>query len=482
MESLTKRILAIVLIAVIGVGIGLGAWFFLLTPGAGEYQWSATDCPGAPTDIREDQIIKVGIIGDMTRAVGQGQRNAGLMAAEEINTAGGVTIAGSADPYYIGIVWEDSDENNPVLDTATAVSAAKRLINYRKPHFATGSSRTEAALAYQSLFLEKKMIFINTGAATTTLTQKVLDDYNNSKYYFQISPTNTTALAYNLITLVVSTAAFYTLLSGHNITRFSIMRDALSWTEGFRDALVYNLQNNPNFNLTYTGADIAFPQTVTPTQMAAHWNTIVANNTQLVIPIIASDAGLIFAESYGDLPGLGQTCIPIGINVLGQEAGFWTETAGRCNYSVGIDTVFETNKTSKTLPFWNAYKAEYATDPVYTASGTYDTIYQLKWMLEATDSFDSDVNVIQLETLTKSSGGLEGTGGFSAYDASHSPVYGYPFGVGLAVQWMNGAKKFLYAPGLYPSDPFSTIAGAPPYGTMLNQSLMVLPPNFHFYD
>ncbi|MHA2037764.1 MAG: ABC transporter substrate-binding protein [Promethearchaeota archaeon] len=206
MESTTKRILAIVLIAIVGVGVGLGAWFFLLTPGAGEYQWSAADCPGAPTDITEDQIIKVGIIGDMARAVGEGQRDAGLLAAEEINTAGGISFGGGKK-YYIGIVWEDSDENNPILDTATAVSAAKRLINYRKPHFATGSSRTETALAYQQLFLDEKMIFWNTGAATTTLTQKVLDDYNNSKYYFQISPVNTTALAKNLITLIITEAA-----------------------------------------------------------------------------------------------------------------------------------------------------------------------------------------------------------------------------------------------------------------------------------
>ena len=72
MEALTKRILAIVLIAVIGVGVGVGAWIFLLAPGAGEYDWSAEDCPGAPTDITEDQIIKVGVIGDMARA---GRRN-----------------------------------------------------------------------------------------------------------------------------------------------------------------------------------------------------------------------------------------------------------------------------------------------------------------------------------------------------------------------------------------------------------------------
>ena len=476
MEALTKRILAIVLIAVIGVGVGVGAWIFLLAPGAGEYDWSAEDCPGAPTDITEDQIIKVGVIGDMARAVGQGQRDAALLAAEEINTAGGITMG--VDKFYFGVVWVDSDENNPIFDQGTAVSAAKKLINYYKPLFATGSSRTEAALAYQPLFLEKKMIFINTGAATTSLCEPILNNatYDEYKYYFQISPTNTTALAMNLITLIVSTSKLYSVLYAKPVTRFSFMREDLSWTADFKTAMQGALTY---YNLTYTGADIAFPQDVTTTEMDAHFNTIVGNNTQIVIPIISGDAGIKFANSYGDLPG-GQTCIPIGINVLAQDSGFWSETGGRCNYSIGIDTLYETNKTSRTLPFYYAYKAAYGVDPLYTASGTYDTFNQLKWLLESSMSLDPDYNVGYLESNDKASGGIEGAGGYGAYNPDHSPVYGWPFGIGLAVQWINGEKNFLVAPGLYPSDPYSTIAGAPPYGIMLNQTLMTLPPDFYW--
>ena len=141
------------------------------------------------------------------------------------------------------------------------------------------------------------------------------------------------------------------------------------------------------------------------------------------------------------------------------------------------------NKTYKTLPFWNAYKAKYATDPVYTATGTYDTFYQLKWMLESSMTLDPDVNVAQLESVKDlPGGGMVGAGGYLAYDLSHCPRYGWPFGTGLAVQWISGKKNFLIAPGLYPSDPYSTIAMTPPYGTMLNQTLMTLPPGFYFYD
>ncbi|GAH33553.1 unnamed protein product, partial [marine sediment metagenome] len=49
MEKNTKRIIAIVIVAAIITGGSLGAYFFLLAPGAGDYVWSASDAPGAPS-------------------------------------------------------------------------------------------------------------------------------------------------------------------------------------------------------------------------------------------------------------------------------------------------------------------------------------------------------------------------------------------------------------------------------------------------
>ena len=170
----SKRIIAIILVAVIAVGGGATAWFFLAAPGAGTYAWSAADAPGAPSDITADQIIRVGIIGDTERIQGEGSVNGAKLAAFEINSRGGVTVQGTT--YYIGITSENSDEANPIIDTAVAVSAAKRLINYKQVQFAAGGFRTEAGVAYQDLWMENEIIFWNTGAATASLTAKVVSD------------------------------------------------------------------------------------------------------------------------------------------------------------------------------------------------------------------------------------------------------------------------------------------------------------------
>jgi ABC-type branched-subunit amino acid transport system substrate-binding protein len=468
MESLTKRILAIVLIAVVGTGIGLGAYFFLLAPGASYYSWGLADAPGAPSDVNASQIIRVGVIGDTERIQGQGSENGAWLAAYEINIAGGVTVGGEV--YYIGITSENSDEANPILDTGVAVLAAKKLINFKRVQFATGGFRTEAAYAYQDLWMEKKIIFFNTGAATSGLTAKVLSEYTKYKYFFQPSPMNTSGLAKELITLVIVTAMSQTAALGHNITRFSFLREDYTWTEDFAGAMIPALEAN---GLNFTGTSIAFDPAATPVEMDVHWNEIQAANTQIVIPLISGPTGLIYMNSYASIQ---PNCIPIGINVVAQDGNFWDDSNGDAAYGVTLESVFMTNKTSLTLPFWNSYVSNFSTTPIYTATGTYDAIYQLAWALEAADSFDPDDLVTQLETL-KPGSSLEGAGGNGAYDASHSPWYGWPYGIGLAVQWQDDGEKHLVpALGIYPS-------GGPLGYPLMNMSALQLPSwGLYFYD
>jgi len=440
METLTKRILAIVLIAVIGVGVGVTVWIFVAP-----YQWTAADCPGAPAGITEDQIIRIGVAGDTERIQGEGQLNGARLAAYEINTAGGIDIGGKT--YYIGITYENTDEANPILDPAKAVAAVERLINYKRVQFATGGFRTEALGAYRGLFMENKLIFINTGAAPSDFCKSVLTDYDTYKYFFQNNPINTTALAMELITLIISTGYLLTAGTGHSVTRFSFMREDLTWTAGFKALMAYHLTSNSMFNLTYTGVDIAFPQDVTPVEMAAHWATVEANNTQIVIPIISGSAGLTFANSYGSSePG----CVPIGINVLSQDGDFWADTGGLCEYGVSLESIFKTNKTSKTLDFWDDYVAEFGVAPIYTATGSYDALYMYAWAFEEAQSLNTATIITTLELLTTANS-LEGVAGQGAFDSSHCTVEGWPYGTALAVQWFNGSKILVPGVGIYPS-------------------------------
>ncbi len=478
---MNKRIIAIVLIVVIGVGVGVGAWLFLAPTGGG-YAWSASDAPGAPTDITADQIIRLGVLSDTERIQGEGSYNGAELAVTEINEAGGIDIGG--DTYYFGLTSENTDEGNPVLDTAVAVTAAKRLINYKQVQYAVGGFRTECVLAYQPLFMDDDIIFINVGAATTSLTQNVLDDYDNFKYFFHPSPQNTSILIAELIQLIMFTAyqMSWPVASGglgHNISRFSFMLEDLAWTGLFASAITANLENNDYWNMTHTGVTITMPQDVTSIQMETYWDEVEDADTQIIIPIFSGAAGLTFSISYGaNKP----SCIPYGINVVSQDAGYWVDTAGAANYGVTMESVFPTNKTSLTETFHADYVAEYATTPIYTAVGAYDAVYQLAWAIEGAQTLDPDLLVTKLETLKRGAGNhLEGAGGFAAYTPGHSSWYGWPYGIGLAIQWVNGSKTLVPGVSVYPSGPWS--GPIPPFGTLSNMVSIAVPDwGLHYFD
>ena len=196
------------------------------------------------------------------------------------------------------------------------------------------------------------------------------------------------------------------------------MREDLTWTADFQAAITAVCTNltgtNTNFVMDYTGVDIAFPQDVTPVEMATHWATVNNSNTQIVIPIISGSAGLIFSNSYGNFQ---PNCIPIGINVLSQDGAFWTDTGGLCEYGVTLESIFQTNKTSLTIPFWNNYVGNFTDTPIYTATGSYDAIKQYAYAIEEAQSFNSDLVITALESINTSNP-IEGAAGFGAAEAS----------------------------------------------------------------
>jgi branched-chain amino acid transport system substrate-binding protein len=489
MERLTKRILAIVLIAVIGVGIGVTVWIFVAP-----YSWGAKDAPGAPSTITEDQIIRIGVAGDTKRIHGISQEDGAWLAAYEINTGtgpigsqypgGGILVNGKR--YYIGITSEDTDEANPILDTSKGKAAADRLVYYKNVQFACGGFRTESLLAYRDVFMDNKVPFIDVGAATDTFTEDVFSNYAYYKYFFQQTPIKGSDLAKELIELTLFSAIIASSFPvgaggyGSPVIRFSFVREDLEWTSGFRDAMIAVLTNNAGLNLTYTGVDILIPQNVGETEMRADWTTLEAANTQIVIPIISGEAGLVFTTTYGDLQ---PKEIPIGINVMSQDSTYWTQTNGRCEYGVTLESVLRTNKTSYTIPLWDEYVARFGEFPIYTGVGAFDAVSQYAWAINKSQSFNSDTIVTTLETITTSNP-LEGWAGNGAYDngntgpdfiTRHCITEGWPYGVSLAVQWINGTKHLVPGVQIYPSGIWSSGIGVPPFGSLTDMLPMEYP-------
>jgi len=429
MEKLTKRIVAIVLIAVIGIGVGVTVWVFVAP-----YAWSSADAPGAPAGLTEDQIIKIGVLGGIYDIQGEGQLEGARLAAYEINQAGGIEVGGKT--YYIGITAEDTDESNPNLDTTKGVSAAERIINYKQVQFLTGGFRTESLSVYLETVMAAKIPFIGTGAATDQFCQNVLDDYAKYKYFFRNMPINSSSLGAEIIGFIATYASVLSSASYANrtINKFGILYEDLDWTEALVNALVAYLPLYTGGSIT---AKVAYPITALQTDMDGYMAAIEANSTQILIPVISAQGGILMMNSYDSQhPGF----VVIGIDVQSQLDSFWTDSSENCIYETVLQSLHNTSKTAISVPFWNAYVATYGHDPLYTAVGSYDAINLYAWAINETQSFNVDGIINQIETITTANP-LPGAGGLAAFTGSHDVQEGYPYGYTLFVQWQAGGTK-----------------------------------------
>ena len=431
MEKLTKRIVAIVLIAVIGIGVGVTVWIFV-----SPYAWGSNDCPGAPAGLTEDQIIRIGVLGGLTDIQGKGAKEGAILAAYEINQAGGIEVGGKT--YYVGITSEDTDESNPNLDVTKGVAAAERIISYKRAQFLTGGFRTESLAVYLETVMDASIPFIGTGAATDSFCQNVLDEYDRYKYFFRNMPINSSALGAEIIAFLAYYAGALSspLYANRTINKFGILYEDLDWTEPLVDALVDNLPLYTGGSIT---AKIAYPITALQSDMDGYMSTIDTNGTQILIPVISAQGGILMMSSYASQkPGF----VVIGIDVQSQLDTFWTDSNTNCEFETILQSLHRTNKTDVSIPFWDAYIARYDHEPLYTAVGSYDAINMYAWAINESQSFNANTIVTTMETITTSNP-RPGAGGLGAFTVSHDVQEGYPYGYTLFCQWQDGGTKIV---------------------------------------
>jgi branched-chain amino acid transport system substrate-binding protein len=457
----TKQIAAVAIIIIIVAGVGVG--FFLMQPPAapyGEVVIGQLVTPSAPAGTPSDRIIVVGIIGSITEIQGEGEWKGAYMACDELNAAGGVSIGG--ETYYFGIVAEDTFESDASLDITKGTAAATKLVTEDNARFAIGGFRTESVLAYQEIFMDEEMLFFGTGASTDVFCQNVLDDYDRYKYFFRTMPINSTSLASSLLRFLLFLDGYLTAATSQNITKVAIIREDLSWTVGMGLFLNGYL---PLYNLTIV-EEIAYPITAEATDFATYWQQIDAAGAQITVPIISAQGGILMMTQYAQAQ---PKCVVAGIDVMAQLDTYWTETGGACEYEIVLQSTLRTNKTTVTIPFWDAFLDNYGGEPLYTAIGAYDAMYVLAAAIEDGQTLNSTELIPYLEAFDVATP-FEAAAGNIAFTPSHDVFEGYIgdtiYSVTLFTQWQaDGVKEAVSSGGLiYPDSIVTAGLTLPPWG------------------
>jgi branched-chain amino acid transport system substrate-binding protein len=360
--------------------------------------------PVAEEEEEEQNVITIAVAGPMTDLQGQNHWNGAVMARDEINAAGGVTINGTK--YTVALVKVETKESTEGEDGSTGTAALQNVID--DVDFVVGGFRTEVVSVYREVAMAAHKIFFNCGAATGSLQFSVVTNYDKYKYWFKSTPYNETFLIKSLFKINSTVAGtLKAVLAGLDAAsngtyvkteykvpadgklRVHILMENAAWCAGMVAAAKAYL---PGLGFNVVGTTLVSP---TAADISTEMNAIKALNPHIIFTAFSGSVGAVYSATKDDL---GIPAMTIGINVPGQELDHWANTDGTCEGEIMLDTWAKgVANTAKTVAWFNNFVTKFGVYPGYCAV-TYDAINSMCLRAMAgTGSLDPAVLIPWLE-------------------------------------------------------------------------------------
>ena len=466
-----KRIVFLIIAALLVLGIVL--------PGCG----GTTPPPAGPVTYNfTGGVIKIAIAGPMDYIQGKNMWSGAQLA---VNLTGPVNVGGVN--HTIQLIKVDTKEIAPPWGTYPA-EQVENAISVQGAHFVMGGFRTEATAGMVNKAMDLKKMFFVSGSATGTILKQVNDNYPKYKYLFRATPINENFLFLNTMSMLAMVGGVIngTLYagSGGNLTlaqpRVAFLAEDLLWTQ----TPLATVQGAVlALNYTFLGTTKVSD---TATDISTQLNAINLLEPHIIFTFLSGPVGLTYGKQMGTL---NISAMSLGINVEGQDPGFWAATKVSGVDWWGADGMMSLmtwapniNQTALTQPFLAAYKAANAGQfPIYTAA-TYDMVLGLKKAIEATATYNvttggsvlPDDLIAWFENPANAQLGTAGTSGYYPNSAPYTtyvglgiPCYTHDlkWGVnvvsnvswqtGLGVQWANNGTGGGLTVGVWPRAAYS---------------------------
>ena len=356
--------------------------------------------------------IRIGVIAENSAISGIAIPNAAMIAADEINAAGGI------DGRKIEIIAYD-DHNS----AADAVRALQRLASQDKVEAVIATYTSEVALALEPWAGRLKLPIITPGAASDEITKRVHENYAALKYVFQ------GYFASSFLSQSVCDSAKDLLVDQFHMKTAAIFSEDAAWTVPLDATYEACL---PKAGLKVLDTIRMSPDT---TDFTPIYNGLEAKKPDVLIAGI-SHVGVQPVTQWASQ----QVPIPMyGVVSQATSTTFWKDTNGATEGVVLQNMAVESvPTTAKTVPFATAYIKRYGISPAYPGYGAYDQVYYIADAIRRAGSNDPDKIVDALEKTDWI--GTVGHIRFYGKDDSHTHgmVYGPDAVSGLFVQWQNG--------------------------------------------
>lgn len=363
--------------------------------------------------------IKIGVIGPMKFSAGKHNWWGAVMAANEINSSGGIKVDGKS--YKIELVKADSNE---VLNISDAVTAMERLITVDKVNFVTGGYLTEPVLAMQDVAADHKTIYIG-GAGSPAITARLATNYDRYKYYFRALHPNSAILGQINMIILSAGAAQVRKQLGIEKPKVALVLTKTDVTDAIAQSFTKML---PKLNMELVGIWKTSPKAPDYT---TELSAIKDAGAQLIGTFLWGPTGVVFSKQWGELK---IPAVPIGFNVGAYEKAYWERTGGMCEYETLYAVFARVPVTDKSIPFWDGY-VEMTGEYPSTQSGTYSVLHILKDAIERAGTLDTDAVLLSLEKTNYV--GVNGKYSFFPRDHKwpHDLVFGPDHFIAFGVQW-----------------------------------------------
>ena len=334
------------------------------------------------TDASSDEKVKVGVIGPMMFIHGQDSWNGALIAAEEINEAGGVRVGNKR--YEIELVKADSNEWRSIADGA---SAMERLITVSKVKMVTGGYRSEAVLNMQEVAADNKTIYFSVGAGAPQIAERVGKNYDKYKYWFREGQPNTIVGGISGFAVLGVVANKVINELGVKSPKAALLFERVMWA----DASVQKAQDLlPKMGIETVGI---WRPSFSATDLRAELDAITATGAHIIFEGVSGPVGVVLGRQWGELK------IPaalVGYNIEGLKGKYWEATGGLCNYEAIAEYVARVGVTERAISFFDKFMKKFGTYPTNSAL-SYNAIWIWKEAVERAGTLDGDTLVAEIE-------------------------------------------------------------------------------------
>ena len=379
---------------------------------------------------KKGKPIIVGAPVPRASAYGQNGERGMILAAEEINAAGGVNVAGVMRPLKLEIM--DTRDEEPGVPTSAVLLAIEKLILQKKSDVIVGGPcMSECGMAAMDLYARYKIVdIVSIGCYTPSWDKKVGSDLKKYKYSFRASGSVKSYIKEGLDLMNQIKGKFGFNKMFVSIDDSLMCRKAAGIVEKFAVKGGWEIVGKDKHPIGTTDYSMALSE-------------CKKSGAQILFMWAYSPETSILLKQWADME---VPALPLGFIGAAEDPGFWKATDGKGAYTVV--TLSETgnvpnNLMPQTMKFYNNFEKRWNVPPRSTGCvSAYEALYVLKDAVERAGTLKKDPLIAALEKTN-----LPAVRGTIRFDQNHQIIYGYDpktSVLGCWVQWQDGERVQIF--------------------------------------